>query len=100
MNVTDDELAAVRERHDAIPQDALPIDDDDPSTWDWPEPAQHVNYRGELGPQYGRVFGPLPLYGEDIFYTVVAQEYDGETDMTRLGLAYGIVSPAQPGGES
>lgn len=52
-----------------------------------PKASRHLNYRGDCRGSVGRVMGPN-LLGERL--TVVDEVYDPETDMTRLGLAYGI----------
>lgn len=100
MTLTPEELAAVRERHDNIPQEGLPLEDaDDLSLWVWPPAVQHCHYRGRLEPQHGRVMGPMLTTGDaqPQYLTVVDQTYDEATDRTTLGLTYGIVAPTEPG---
>lgn len=99
MSVSPDELAAVRERHSSIPQDELPTGEG-PGVW--PPAVQWATYRGKLGDQLGQVLGPMLQSDGGMppqYLTVVSQEYDAESDRTRLGLTYGLASPEYPEGD-
>jgi hypothetical protein len=96
MTISPEELAAVAERHPDIPQDALPLEG---PQLEWPPAVQHLNYLGRLGDQLGQVLGPM-LQSDSLaqpqYLTVVSQEYDPESDRTRLGFTYGLAVPSYP----
>lgn len=55
---------------------------------DGPSPVKWLNYAGDIAPQLGRVMGPDTV-GQVM--TVVVEQYDDDTQTTRLGLAYGVI---------